>query len=425
MANQNGGGAPAPLKLPPEEEVLDYLLSFDYFDQVGRPEEGRIYATHHLRRFIETVKVIPQLDKDARVLELGASPYFMTFLIKRYLGYEDVTAANYFGDYGERPSPPYATSVVSSERFDEKHTFDFQMFNLEMERFPYEDDSYDLVICCEILEHLASHPAHLMREVHRVLKPGGYFIVSTPNAVRLEKVWDMFRGENPYDPYSGDGVYARHNREYTAGEVADLMRVNNFEPQVNIADAYPHGGFYRFCATLFPKRKDNLFVVGRAHGATVQETPDWLYTNPEAHFFVTQNKIEVGSRDYLQLAEGWHKYEHWPPGVRWTGPEAKAWLLPAGGENYLRFRAHGSPKGSKGEIYINGKSIGRGDLPPSKPDTIQLPLPDDIRAMIGRGERPPLEVCFKIENPFCPARDLEGADDPREMGIAVETIELV
>lgn len=48
------------------------------------------------------------------------------------------------------------------------------------ENIPYPDNSFDIVFSCNVLEHLAD-PAAVFKEVHRVLKPGGVYLVKTPN----------------------------------------------------------------------------------------------------------------------------------------------------------------------------------------------------------------------------------------------------
>ncbi len=45
---------------------------------------------------------------------------------------------------------------------------------------PFDDASFDVVITCNVLEHV-SDPAALFAEVRRVLRPGGWFISKTPN----------------------------------------------------------------------------------------------------------------------------------------------------------------------------------------------------------------------------------------------------
>ncbi|MDQ6622354.1 MAG: class I SAM-dependent methyltransferase [Verrucomicrobiota bacterium] len=56
--------------------------------------------------------------------------------------------------------------------------------NLNTDTLPYADASFDLVTCTEVIEHLEDF-RHAIREISRVLRPGGVFIVSTPNVLNL------------------------------------------------------------------------------------------------------------------------------------------------------------------------------------------------------------------------------------------------
>jgi SAM-dependent methyltransferase len=48
------------------------------------------------------------------------------------------------------------------------------------ERLPFTDSAFDLVVCVWVMEHLAA-PLTVLREVRRVLRPGGHFLFLTPN----------------------------------------------------------------------------------------------------------------------------------------------------------------------------------------------------------------------------------------------------
>ena len=56
---------------------------------------------------------------------------------------------------------------------------------------PYPDDAFDLVVFCEVAEHLPTYiPA--VFEIGRVLAPRGHLILSTPNVGRLHSRWRFF-----------------------------------------------------------------------------------------------------------------------------------------------------------------------------------------------------------------------------------------
>jgi SAM-dependent methyltransferase len=48
------------------------------------------------------------------------------------------------------------------------------------EQLPFAGESFDLIVCIWVLEHLRD-PEGVLREVRRVLRPGGHFVFLTPN----------------------------------------------------------------------------------------------------------------------------------------------------------------------------------------------------------------------------------------------------
>ncbi len=57
--------------------------------------------------------------------------------------------------------------------------------DLSNEKLPFADHSFDLVTCTEVIEHL-EHYRETLREIHRVLKPGGTAVFTTPNILNLK-----------------------------------------------------------------------------------------------------------------------------------------------------------------------------------------------------------------------------------------------
>jgi ubiquinone/menaquinone biosynthesis C-methylase UbiE len=73
--------------------------------------------------------------------------------------------------------------------------------DLSYGQLPHQDASFDLVTCTEVFEHLESY-RHAVREAARVLKPSGWFVVSTPNVLSMKSRCTYFaRGFMTYfDP---------------------------------------------------------------------------------------------------------------------------------------------------------------------------------------------------------------------------------
>ena len=87
-----------------------------------------------------------------------------------------------------------ATSYVGVDYASEKSRPDIIASALSL---PLDNESFDTVVSTELLEHVPD-PLRALREMHRVLKPGGYLILSTPMYwPRHEIPHDYFR--YPYD----------------------------------------------------------------------------------------------------------------------------------------------------------------------------------------------------------------------------------
>ena len=57
--------------------------------------------------------------------------------------------------------------------------------DLNHQQLPFPDASFDVVTCTEVVEHL-EHYRDTLRDMHRVLKPGGTLVITTPNILNLK-----------------------------------------------------------------------------------------------------------------------------------------------------------------------------------------------------------------------------------------------
>ena len=94
---------------------------------------------------------------------------------------------------------------------------------LRPSRSPTRTASFDTVLLCEVIEHFVADPVFALGEIHRVLAPGGRLLLTTPNVARAENLHRLAQRQGIYDPYSRFGPHGRHNREYAAGELIELL----------------------------------------------------------------------------------------------------------------------------------------------------------------------------------------------------------
>jgi SAM-dependent methyltransferase len=81
------------------------------------------------------------------------------------------------------------------------------------ESLEISSDSQDLVIMMDVLEHIENDSA-AVREVSRVLKPGGFFFLTVPVGMEL---------------WSDHDVQARHFRRYEYKQIQEMLTQNNIQ----------------------------------------------------------------------------------------------------------------------------------------------------------------------------------------------------
>src|SRR6185436_12358326 len=221
-----------------------------------------------------------------RILEMGAYLQ-ITPALRSHLGYGEVRGC-YFGKLGQVDH----RTAVSAE--GETFVCDIDHFDAEMDSYPYPCGHFSTVLCCELIEHLYHDPMHLMSEVNRVLKPGGHFVLTTPNIAALRGVAAILQGYHPgfFHAYikpaaPGQEADARHNREYTPREIQLLLENAGFTVTLLETGAFrdePRPEYMwvqrllKQCQLPDNLREDGIFVVGKKTGSVRERYPGWLYS---------------------------------------------------------------------------------------------------------------------------------------------------
>jgi SAM-dependent methyltransferase len=90
-------------------------------------------------------------------------------------------------------------------------------------QLPFPDDAFDRIVCSEVLEHIPDLDA-AVRELHRVLKPGGTVAATVPTWFPEKVCWAI--SEEYHAPFVPGG----HIRIFTESGLRVALRRGGFEP---------------------------------------------------------------------------------------------------------------------------------------------------------------------------------------------------
>jgi ubiquinone/menaquinone biosynthesis C-methylase UbiE len=142
------------------------------------------YETHHKegqrlnQSFLENIRgqlFSNWIGKNKKVLDLGGRDGTLT---KHFIEKNHVTLADI-----DENALEYA-----------KKTYKVETMQVDLNQsLPFKDNSFDVVVMAEVLEHLP-YPNITLGEIKRVLKTNGKFIGNLPLAYHLKDRWQIIRG---------------------------------------------------------------------------------------------------------------------------------------------------------------------------------------------------------------------------------------
>ena len=143
---------------------------------------------------------------------------------------------------------------------------DFRQVDLDSLSWPIADGDADVVTAVETIEHL-ENPWAFVRSLTRIVKPGGWVVVTTPNQLSLLSLLTLVT-KRRFSAFQ-DSHYPAHR---TALLESDLRRAAADAGLTDLSVAYSHRGrlplagvhYPLALARAFPRAlSDNLMIIGR------------------------------------------------------------------------------------------------------------------------------------------------------------------
>jgi 2-polyprenyl-3-methyl-5-hydroxy-6-metoxy-1,4-benzoquinol methylase len=202
---------------------LDVNSALNAVSGLTQPGHDRAYFDTHEPRFRRAVQRVTEIAAGAScVLDLG-SHYLHLAAILRLLGYKVVAL----------DVPAFQTLEFVRARAEALGIQTATTESAAAGDFLLDcDDRFDLVLFCEMLEHITFNPCEFWRRIHRLLKIGGKVYLSTPNSLQAMNVLSAIKRIVLLD---GIGIkipsifntvtYGHHWKEYSSREIFEYFRL--------------------------------------------------------------------------------------------------------------------------------------------------------------------------------------------------------
>lgn len=181
------------------------------------------YLRAHQHEYVRTVQDVAQnfsTQPKARVLEIGA-----------FFGVVSISLAKLDFVVTASDIPEYMSLPEQEARFS-RHKIGTAHVRLQDFVLPFDDEAFDVVIMCEVLEHLNFNPLPLLKEINRILSDGGMLYLSLPNLASIGNRLSLLRGRSigvsvesffsQLDPVAAE-IANGHWREYTTQDIRTML----------------------------------------------------------------------------------------------------------------------------------------------------------------------------------------------------------
>jgi hypothetical protein len=243
--------------VPVPEKILNVGDIADYFWPRAMAGQDRADMAFHTVRWAYLLAQVDQLvnqrspDGKVRILDIGVS--LQTRLLRH----------NY-------PGCVDTLDIVDSDPNpgDGQQSQIFDLNDLYYEERRPALGPFDVIVMCEVIEHLYTPSITVLGSIAQWLAPGGYLFIQTPNAVALHKRVKALAGRHPYmDLSDGTRDAPPHFREYTMGELISAGRSAGLDVVHHEAHNYFTGrktgtGLYNaLCERLPPSFRAGLSIT--------------------------------------------------------------------------------------------------------------------------------------------------------------------
>ncbi|MFH1776626.1 MAG: class I SAM-dependent methyltransferase [Candidatus Omnitrophota bacterium] len=241
-------------------QQYDTYFEKGFFSKIATLDQNE-FCGSYLIRLLKVLEVIPleYLDKKIKVLDVGCGEGQLLLILKK-IGF-DVCGIDKYA-FMKRINTEGKDVGMQLKRFLADNAIDVKEIDVERDKIPYANDSFDLVICNAVIEHLHNSPKLVMQEMKRVLKPSGHLIVNVPNYASLGCRINMLRGRSNYgnlekfyyEKETIDNKFIGHSRLYTVSDLKEIFHWERFK--IIHCEMYsPHAKKLRYLPLYWLQRK--------------------------------------------------------------------------------------------------------------------------------------------------------------------------